>query len=52
MLPEGRISGGHSPLPKFTVEKRAVQGFMEELRGFPEEFVPKLGLGTPMSHSS
>jgi SRSO17 transposase len=38
MLPECRISGGHFAIPKFTVEKRDVQGFMEELRGFHEEF--------------
>lgn len=38
MLPECRISGDHFSIPKFTVEKRDVQEFMEDLRGFHEEF--------------
>lgn len=38
MLPECRNSGGPFPIPQFTVEKRDVQEFMEELRGFHEEF--------------
>lgn len=38
MLPECRTTGEHYPIPQFTVEKRDVQEFMEELRGFNEEF--------------
>lgn len=38
MLPECRNSGGDFPIPQFTMAKRDVQEFMEELRGFHEEF--------------
>ena len=38
MLTECRTSGEHFPIPKFTVEKRDVEEFMEALRGFHEEF--------------
>lgn len=38
MLPECRTYGGQFPIPKISIEKRDVQEFMEELRGFHEEF--------------
>ncbi|MBM4274420.1 MAG: hypothetical protein FJ134_08180 [Deltaproteobacteria bacterium] len=38
MLPECRTYGGEYPIPKISLEKRDVQEFMEELRGFQEEF--------------
>lgn len=38
MLPECRTYGGQFPIPKMSIEKRDVQEFMEELRGFHEEF--------------
>jgi SRSO17 transposase len=38
MLPECRTNGEGFPIPKFSIENRDVQEFMEELRGFHEEF--------------
>jgi len=38
MLPESRTEGDLFPIPKFTVEERDVENFIDELRGFHEEF--------------
>ncbi len=38
MLPACRTEGDLFPIPKFTVEKKDVDGFIEELRGFHGEF--------------
>ena len=38
MLPECRINDEIFSIPKFTVEKKEVEGFMDELKGFHEEF--------------
>ncbi len=38
MLPECRTNGGEYPIPKFSIESRDVREFMEELRGFHEQF--------------
>ena len=38
MRPEGRTKGEEFPIPQFSIENREVQAFMEELRGFHEEF--------------
>ena len=38
MLPECRTEGDLFPIPKFTVEERDVENFIDELRGFHEEF--------------
>ena len=42
MLPECRINNETFSIPKFTVEKNEVEDFIDELKGFHEEFKPKL----------
>jgi hypothetical protein len=34
MLPKYRTEGDLFPIPKFTVEKKDVEGFVKELKGF------------------
>ena len=38
MLPECRINNETFSIPKFTVEKKEVKDFIDELKGFHEEF--------------
>jgi len=38
MVPNARLNGEVFTIPKFTVEKRDVQAFLDELRGFHAEF--------------
>ncbi len=38
MLPEGRFQDEHYEIPKFDIEAREIDNFMDELKGFHEEF--------------
>jgi SRSO17 transposase len=38
MLPQGQLEGDVFAVPKFELEEQDVEGFMEELKGFHEEF--------------
>jgi len=38
MLPETRIDGNDLAIPKFALETGDIDGFMEELKGFHQEF--------------